>query len=120
METCAESLARAALAETDYLLPYYIRFQRLAEEVDHAFDYSQNLKLPQLDTMRVEILLKSFEQQLNQVELTFPAHVWNNRKILPRPVVMSATDRKYSLYDNEILQSPHLRQRGWPPCDEVI
>lgn len=81
METCAESLARESLAETDYLLPYYIRFQRLAEEIDNAFDYSQNQKLPQLDTMRTEILVKSFEQQLNQFEQTFPAHVWNNREI---------------------------------------
>ncbi|KAE9374683.1 hypothetical protein N431DRAFT_543935 [Stipitochalara longipes BDJ] len=78
METCAESLARAASAENDYLLQYHIRFQRLSEEIDHAFDYSQNLKLPQLDVTRIEILLKSFEQQLNQFELTFPAHVWNN------------------------------------------
>lgn len=81
METCTESLARAAITETDNLLPYYIRLQRLAGEIDHAFDYSQNLKLPQLDVIRVEILQKSFEQQLNQFELTFPAHVWNSREI---------------------------------------
>src|ERR1700712_5363587 len=80
METCAESLAQTAVAETDYLLPYYIKFQRLSEEVDHAFDYSQNLKLPQLDTTRIEILLKSFEQQLNQIEMAFPVNVWNNRE----------------------------------------
>ena len=110
METCAESLARAAVTETDYLLPFYIRFQRLAEEIDNAFDYSQNLKLPQLDVMRVEILLKSFEQQLNQIELNFPAHVWNSREIQPRLNLMPAADRQYSLYDHEVLQSPHICQ----------
>jgi hypothetical protein len=82
METCAESLAHSAHAETDYLLPYFIRFQQLAEEVDHAFDYSQNHKLPHLDAMRIEILVKAFEQQLNQFELTFPTHIWNNGKII--------------------------------------
>jgi len=81
MATCAESLARAALNETDCLLQYHIKFQRLAEEIDHAFDYSQNLKLPQLDISRIGILLKSFEQQLHQFEVTWPTHVWNSRKI---------------------------------------
>jgi hypothetical protein len=66
---------------TDSLLRYFVRLQRLAEEIDHAFDYSQSLKLLPLDTLRIEILLKAFEQQLNQFELTFPQHVWNNRKI---------------------------------------
>jgi hypothetical protein len=80
MGTCAETLARAAVNETDYLLQYHIRLQRLAEEIENAFDYSQNLKLPQLDVSRIEILLKSFEQQLNQFEVTFPTHVWNSRK----------------------------------------
>ena len=112
MESCAESLVRAAVAETDNLLPYYIRLQRLAEEIDHAFDYSQNLKLPQLEVIRVEILLKSFEQQLNQFELTFPAHVWNSREIQPSSILTPSTDdiiasitmKYYSLriYVNEI------------------
>jgi hypothetical protein len=80
MGTCGESLARAAVAETDYLLQYFIRLQRLAEEIDYAFDYSRTFTSPPLDTLRIEILLKTFEQQLNQFELTFPQHVWNNRK----------------------------------------
>ncbi len=82
METCTQSLAQADNAETDYLLPYYIRLQRLAEEVDHAFDYSQRFKPPQLDAMRIEILLKAFEQQLNQIELTFPKNIWNSGEII--------------------------------------
>jgi hypothetical protein len=82
METCAQSLVGVASAETDYLLPYYIRLQRLADEVDQAFDYSQNFKLPQLDAMRIEILLKVFEQQLSQIELTFPPNIWNNGEVI--------------------------------------
>jgi hypothetical protein len=78
MGTCGESLARAAVAETDYLLLYFIRLQRLAEEIDYVFDYSSTLTSPPLDTLRIEILMKAFEQQLNQFELTFPQHVWNN------------------------------------------
>jgi hypothetical protein len=30
--------------------------------------------------LRIEILLKAYEQQLNQFELSFPQQVWNNRK----------------------------------------
>lgn len=80
MGTCGESLARAAVADTDTLLLYFIRLQRLAEEIDYAFDYSSTLTSPPIDTFRIEILLKTFEQQLSQFELTFPQHVWNMRK----------------------------------------
>jgi hypothetical protein len=80
METCVDSLDRAAVEKTDSLLRYYIRFQRLTEDIDNAFDYSRTVTSPPLDTLRIEILLKSFEQQLNQCELTFPQHIWNSRK----------------------------------------
>jgi hypothetical protein len=82
METCAQSLGHAAYAKTDYLLSYYIRLQRLAEEIDHAFDYSQSFKLPQLDAMRIEILLKAFEQQLSQIELSFPTDIWKHGEMI--------------------------------------
>jgi hypothetical protein len=110
METCAESLSRAAVAETDYLLSYYIRLQQLTEEVESAFDYNHNLKLPQLDTKRVEILLKSFEQQLHQFELTFPANVWTNREIESSPILIPYTNMQLSLHGTEVLQSPHICQ----------
>jgi len=95
MQTCVESLAQAALVETDKLLLYYIRFQRLADEIDRAFDYSQNHKLPELDTMRIEIFMRAFEQQLNQLEVTFPAEIWK---------IPSMTLKFYNLriYVNEI------------------
>ena len=88
MATCGESLARAEVADTDYLLQYFIRLQRLAEEVDYAFDYSRAFTSPPLDTLRIEILLKAFEQKLNQFELTFPQQVWNNRKKWPETDIM--------------------------------
>lgn len=80
MDACCESLVHAANAETDHLLPYHMRLQRLGEAIEQAFDYSQTHELPQLDTMRTEILVKAFEQQLSQIESTFPPHVWNNGK----------------------------------------
>ena len=82
MDTCSESLVHAANAETDHLLPYHMRLQGLGEEIEQAFDYSQTHKLPQLDAMRIELLVKAFEQQLSQIESTFPSHVWNNCKTL--------------------------------------
>lgn len=110
METCAQSLVQAAVAETDSLLPYFIRLQRLAEEIEHAFDYGQNEKLPPLDTLRIELLLKSFEQQLSQFEVTFPQHVWNNCKTSVSPNLILATDRPYSLYNAKVLLLARIHQ----------
>ena len=71
-------LAQVTETEFDYLVPYFIRLQRFAEEVNCAFDYESILQLPPLDAVRIEILVKSFNQQLSQLETSFPAEVWNN------------------------------------------
>jgi len=75
---CSQTLADAQDAESDYLLPYFIKLQRLAEEVNHAFDYDSQNELPLLDAVRIELLAKAFAQQLSHFEASFPAEVWNN------------------------------------------
>lgn len=111
METCAENLAKSTQAETDRLITYFIQFQKLAEEVTQAFDYQNAYKLPQLDAMRLEILVKAFEQQLKSFETSFPAEIWNNGGFLL--IEMSAfTDLENSIHDNEILPPPNVHQRN--------
>lgn len=76
-------LAQAASAETDYLLPHFIALQKFAEDVNHAFDYNVALQHPQMDSTRVEILSKTFAQQLDQLYSTVPPDIWNNGKPTP-------------------------------------
>ncbi|TAQ88277.1 hypothetical protein B7494_g3380 [Chlorociboria aeruginascens] len=81
MEECCQSLANTREMDSDYFLPYFIRLQRLAEEVNDAFDYDSGNHLPQLDCFRIELLAKNFNQKLNQLETAFPADVWNHTSI---------------------------------------
>ena len=80
IEECSQLVAENGEAKTDSLLPYFIRLQRFAEEVNHAFDYDNHDNLPQLDAMRIELLAKTFGQRLNQLQLEMPPEAWNNGK----------------------------------------
>lgn len=82
MEECAENLARLAESDSDQLIPCLIQLQRLAEEINLAFNYDVQILLPQMDAVRIEILIKSFEQRLNQLEKTFPPTAWNNSEYI--------------------------------------
>jgi hypothetical protein len=78
IEECSQLLAQVTETGFDYIVPYFIHLQRFAEEVNCAFDYDSILQLPPLDAVRIEILVKSFNQQLSQFETSFPAEIWNN------------------------------------------
>lgn len=78
VEECGQILAQISDAETDYLLPHFIALQKFAEDVNHAFDYNAAVQHPQLDSTRVEILSKTFSQQLDQLYSTSPPLVWEN------------------------------------------
>lgn len=67
-------------AHTDRLLPYFIRIQRLVEEVNAHFDYDGYQKLPQLDATRTDMLLKNFNRQIKQIEESLLTHGSNNGK----------------------------------------
>jgi hypothetical protein len=78
VDTCCQALSDAKETPSDYLLPYFIRPQRLAEEINTTFDYGGYQQLPSLDAIRTEILLKTFRKQLKHFEETFPSDVWDN------------------------------------------
>ncbi|KAF4624390.1 hypothetical protein G7Y89_g13783 [Cudoniella acicularis] len=117
MSDCCEALSQAADAETDHLIPYFIKLQRLVEEVNHAFNYNTNLQLSELETVRIEILLKAFEDQLKSFETTFPAKLWDNTAIM-----MSFFAVRIYIYEigfhakvpaNSESMSTHSNHRSW-------
>jgi hypothetical protein len=75
---CAQTLAQVALAEADHLLPYFIRMQRIVEEAKNAFDYDGEVKMQQNDSIRIEMLARSYEQELQQIQETCPSEIWKN------------------------------------------
>lgn len=80
IDTCCQALSDAMETPSDYLLPYFIRLQRLAEEINITFDYGGYQQLPALDAIRTEMLVKTFRKQLKQSEESFPPDVWHNGK----------------------------------------
>lgn len=82
MKACAQCLSETSAIESDRLIPYLIRLRQLSEEVNQAFDYDSSLQLPKLDSVRTEILAKAFEQQLDQIQSSFPLEIWSNNTFL--------------------------------------
>jgi hypothetical protein len=80
IDTCCQALSDARETPSDHLLPYFIRLQRLAEEISTTFDYGGYQQLPPLDAIRTEMLVKTFRKQLNQFEESFPSDVRQNGK----------------------------------------
>ena len=75
---CAQVLDQFGDAETDCLLPHFVGIQKLADDINHAFDYNSAMQQSQLDATRVEVISKAFEKRLDQLSLSFPPSVWNN------------------------------------------
>ena len=77
---CSQVLAQNGEVKTDSLLPYFIRLQRISEEINDTFGYDDHHHLPQLDARGIELLVKAFGQQLDQLRLEMPPNVWSNGK----------------------------------------
>lgn len=65
----------------DRLLLYFIRLQRLKEEVNNTFDYDDYHDLPPMDASRIEMLVKTFTKQLAQIRESLPPVAWENTAI---------------------------------------
>lgn len=78
MDDCCLVIAKANKEPSDHLIGYFLRLQRLAEEVNYAFDYHHYHQLPFLDSMRIAMLIEIFANQLKQLKSSFPDEVWNN------------------------------------------
>ncbi|TVY15966.1 Transcriptional regulator WAR1 [Lachnellula arida] len=77
-EECCQVLAAAQEFESDALIPYFVRLQKLAHDINQTFDYDGHQDLASLDPVRVEMLVKAFRQQLTEFEKTFPAEIWKH------------------------------------------
>ena len=80
MEECCKVMGHSTDAETDFFIPYFIRLQKFADDINRSFDYDETLGLPELDTTRIEVIIKGFNDQLSTIEATFPSEIWNNCK----------------------------------------
>ncbi len=74
---CNEVISLMGGAEHDYLIPYFIRLQQFAEDVDTAFD-CRTLDYSHQDSTRLEFLVKGFQKQLDQMHSSFPANIWDD------------------------------------------
>ena len=80
VESCCQALSEAKEAPSDCFLQYFIRLQRLTEEVNSTFGYDDHQQLPALDAVRTEMMVKAFSKQLTQFEETFPVDALENSK----------------------------------------
>jgi hypothetical protein len=136
IEECSQILGNAGDAEADHLIPYFIRLQRFAEDVNRAFEYDTIFHFhQQLDSVRVEILSKNFQQQLDEMRMAFPPEIWNNGNLnintflisdLLTNALVTITMSYYTnkVYLNEVgfhanipsspdVMSSHLTARSW-------
>lgn len=119
IDKCSYELGHAGNAESDHLVPYFIRLQQFSEDVSRAFEYDSIFHYhQQLDSDRVGILSKKFLQQLDEMRLTFPPEIWNN-------VTISMSYHTSRVYLHEVgfhtnippsspnIMSSHLDTRSW-------
>jgi hypothetical protein len=76
---CSEVVSQMGGADSDYLIPHFIRLQQFAEDVYFAFDY-ETVDYSDQDSARVETFGKAFVQQLDQIHSSFPTEIWENGK----------------------------------------
>jgi hypothetical protein len=70
-------------AKSDGLLRFYIELQRIGEEVNHAFDY-ESIPFPSNeDAIRIDMLVRAFEQQMAELRMSIPTEIWNNGSSYP-------------------------------------
>ncbi|PVH78621.1 hypothetical protein DL98DRAFT_421842 [Cadophora sp. DSE1049] len=81
IKSCVQHITDAAIAESDHLIPYLIRLRQISDEANQAFNYDSIPNLPQLDSIRTEILARAFGQQLDHMETSFPQEIWDNSQI---------------------------------------
>lgn len=75
---CGSVLAGLGETDTDFLLPFFVQIQNIAEQINHAFSLNTAIELPKLDSNRVELLWKRFGKDLKEFELSLTENVWSN------------------------------------------
>ncbi|KAH8799179.1 hypothetical protein F5884DRAFT_905622 [Xylogone sp. PMI_703] len=78
VEDCCKVLSEANQTPCDYQLQYYIQLRYLAEEITCAFGYDNSQRVSFLDSVRIELLVRVFNNQLKQLEALLPLDTQNN------------------------------------------
>jgi hypothetical protein len=77
-EECCQVLAAAQEVESDKLIPYFIRLQKLADDINRTFDYDGYQELAPLEPIKAETSVQNFRQKLSQLENSFPPEAWRH------------------------------------------
>ena len=84
LEKCARCLEQAQETPTDSELVYYVRLQKLAEEVGTMFGYGEPSDQPSLGPERIQLTVRAFNAQLKDLWNSYPPNVRQNCKHDPR------------------------------------
>ncbi|CAG8948861.1 hypothetical protein HYFRA_00001984 [Hymenoscyphus fraxineus] len=116
-EECCQILSQVSATETDYLIPHFIRLQKIADDINKTFDYDNHVSLPELDAPRIEILIKGFEEQFKQIEASFTEEIRRNRSgnntNLPLPKNLPPRNRLPRLPCPPLKSCPSTASHSW-------
>ncbi|EPE34573.1 hypothetical protein GLAREA_10267 [Glarea lozoyensis ATCC 20868] len=110
-ENCCQTIAQFEEYDSDHIIPYFVRLQKFAGDVNHTFDYGGESNLPELDTFRIKMLSQVLNDQLTQLQGTFPPKVWDNAAI-------RMTYYSYRIYVNEI--GFHAKRASWSTAATIV
>ena len=82
VEQCCLDLAEAKEAPLDEYLIYYIRIQKIAEEAGIMFGYSDWTDEARLSPERIQLSVRAFVANLQEIEKSFPPEVASMRKLV--------------------------------------
>lgn len=75
---CCRLLACIPQAVSDKLLPCFVQLQKLAEEIDQLFQYSNEETLQNMDCIQIDAAMRIFREKIDHVVRQFPPEVKSN------------------------------------------
>lgn len=75
---CCRLLTCISQAVSDKLLPCFVQLQKLAEEIDQLFQYSNEETLQNLDYIQINATMRNFRSKIDQLVQQFPPEAKEN------------------------------------------
>lgn len=88
---CCRLLAYASQAVSDKLLPCFVQLQKLAEEIDQIFQYSNEGALQNMDYIQINATMRNFKGKLDQLVQHFSPQAKANSAYPPTSFPMVPT-----------------------------
>lgn len=89
---CCRLLACIPQTASDKLLPCFVQLQKLAEEIDQLFQYSNEETLQKMDHIQINATMRNFGEKIDQVLQQFPPEVNTNSAYPPTSSIVCAID----------------------------